>query len=451
LTQSDRRDTIKQTETPVLAISAKGARPVMIRSIQEAAMQMASLSIYKGILDRTVPRAFYRLLKAGCKCAASHKEKHKRTFLEAWGDFFAVLCQRGFSESFARCLTQTALFDQNAFSMAAAGCEESIPDAMKQAVKRDITVISQLAKISPEFVLEQCGMSDCGLSLPFWKIGEPVELFQGEEDNCLHNLWEYYRCNGCGMYARYRAFIWRDKKILPVAHPDPQRLCELKGYEVPRSMAIENTVAFLRGLPANNCLLYGDRGTGKSSTVKALLNEYYTQGLRVIEMPKEYLMDFPYLVDQIAGIPMKFIIFIDDLSFSQQDGTYAALKSVLQGGLAAKPANALIYATSNRRHLLRENFSDRNGDDLHRNDTIQECLSLADRFGLAINFTLPDKAKFLEIVQQLAFQKGIEGYLPQLEKGAEQWAMVHGGRSPRVAQQYIAFAESALRQGKPLE
>src|SRR5699024_437784 len=146
------------------------------------------------------------------------------------------------------------------------------------------------------------------------------------------------------------------------------------------------------GLPANNCLLYGDRGTGKSSTVKALLNEYYTQGLRVIEMPKEYLMDFPYLVDQIASIPMKFIIFIDDLSFSQQDGTYAALKSVLQGGLAAKPANSLIYATSNRRHLLRENFADRNGDDLHRNDTIQESLSLADRFGLTINFMLPDKA-----------------------------------------------------------
>lgn len=188
--------------------------------------------------------------------------------------------------------------------MAAAGCEESIPDTMKQAVKRDIAVISELAKISPEFILEQCGMRDCGLALPFWKIGEPVELFQGEEDDCLHNLWEYYRCNGCGMYARYRAFIWRDKKILPVAHPDSQRLCELKGYDVPRNMAIENTVAFLRGLPANNCLLYGDRGTGKSSTVKALLNEYYTQGLRVIEMPKEYLMDFPYLVDQIAGIPM---------------------------------------------------------------------------------------------------------------------------------------------------
>ena len=132
--------------------------------------------------------------------------------------------------------------------------------------------------------------------------------------------------------------------------------------------------------------MYGDRGTGKSSTVKALLNEFYPKGLRVIEMPKESLMDFPKLVDQIAAIPMKFIIFIDDLSFSNQDDTYAALKAVLQGGLAAQPDNALIYATSNRRHLVRETFSDREGDELHRNDTIQESLSLADRFGLAINF-----------------------------------------------------------------
>ena len=422
----------------------------MMHTIQEAAMGMASLSIYKGILDRTVPGAFYRLLKAGCKCAASGKEKHRLAFLEAWGSFFAVLCRRGFSDSFARCLTQTALFDQNAFSLAAAGAQETMEESMKQGILRDISVISQLAQITPEFLLEQCGMADSGLSLPFWKTGEPVELFQGEPESCLHNLWEYYRCNGCGMYARYRAFIWRDKKILPVAHPDPQRLCELKGYDAPRAMAVDNTVAFLKGLPANNCLLYGDRGTGKSSTVKALLNEYYTQGLRVIEMPKEYLMDFPYLVDQIATIPMKFIIFIDDLSFSQQDGTYAALKSVLQGGLAAKPANSLIYATSNRRHLLRENFADRNGDDLHRNDTIQESLSLADRFGLTINFMLPDKARFLEIVAQLARQRNIEEYLPQLELGAEQWAMVHGGRSPRAAQQYISFAEAAIRQGKPL-
>lgn len=427
----------------------------MMQTIQEAAMKMASLSIYKGILGRTVPKAFYRLLRSAARCSLSvgagrESLEDQLEFLEAWGDFFAVLCQRGFSEHFAQCLTQTALFDENAFSLAAAGSCETIDPSMKAAVERDISTILELSQLTGEFILEQSGMASRAPQLPQWQNGKPVELFGQDPAQCLHSLWEYYRCSGCGMYARYRAFIWREKKILPVAHPDPQRLCELKGYEAPRKMAIDNTVAFLKGLPANNCLLYGDRGTGKSSTVKGLLNEYYTQGLRVIEMPKEYLMDFPYLVDQIAGIPMKFIIFIDDLSFSQQDGTYAALKSVLQGGLAAKPQNALIYATSNRRHLLRENFSDRNGDDLHVNDTIQECLSLADRFGLAINFTLPDKARFLEIIHQLACQRELEDRLPELERGAEQWAMSHGGRSPRVAQQYIAFAEAALRQDKPL-
>lgn len=405
-----------------------------------AAEAMASLSIYKGILQRTVPGAFYRLLWADTR----------ERFLRAWGDFFAALCERGCSENFAGHLTGTALYDENAFSLAAAAKQDRFAPAMLAAAKRDLQTILGLARLTPDDLLDACEFTDLP-PLPRWGTGAPVDLLAGTPDAYLHKMAEYYRSSGCGMYARYRAFIWRDKKILPVAHPDPQRLDELKGYEAQRGLAISNTVAFLKGLPANNCLLYGDRGTGKSSTVKALLNEYYPDGLRVIEMPKEYLMDFPYLVDQIAAIPMRFIIFIDDLSFSSQDGTYAALKSVLQGGLAAKPANSLIYATSNRRHLLRENFSDRAGDDVHRNDTIQESLSLSDRFGLAINFMNPDKAAFLKIVGQLARYHGLSDYLPALEAGAERWATVHGGRSPRVAQQYIRDAEARIQLGQPLD
>ena len=235
-----------------------------------------------------------------------------------------------------------------------------------------------------------------------------------------------------------------------MVHPDPTTLRDLKGYEIQRRMAIDNTVSFLVGLPANNCLLYGDRGTGKSSTVKAILNEYYTRGLRVIEIPKESLMDFPRLVDEIAALPMKFIIFIDDLSFSNQDDTYAALKAVLEGGLAARPENALIYATSNRRHLLRETFSDREGDEVHKGDTIQESLSLADRFGLSIHFSSPDKWRYLEIVRQLAVQRGLEDHLEELDLLAERWATERGGRSPRCARQFIDDAESKVRRGEPL-
>ncbi|MCH4239076.1 MAG: ATP-binding protein [Oscillospiraceae bacterium] len=405
-----------------------------------AAEAMASLSIYKGILQRTVPKALYRLLWA----------QSRETFLRAWGEFFAALCERDSSESFAEHLTGTALYDENGFSLAAAAGKNTFAPSMMDAVQRDLQIILGLAQLSPDDILADSGFEDLP-PLPRWKCGKPVEMLSGLPSEYLPRMAEYYRKNGCGMYARYRAFIWRDKKILPVAHPDPQKMSDLKGYEVQRGLAVDNTVAFLRNLPANNCLLYGDRGTGKSSTVKALLNEYSTEGLRVIEMPKEYLMDFPYLVDQIAAIPMHFIIFIDDLSFSKQDGTYAALKSVLQGGLAAKPANSLIYATSNRRHLLRESFSDREGDDVHRNDTMQESLSLSDRFGLTINFINPDKAHFLDIVAQLAHQRGLDDCLPQLETGAERWATMHGGRSPRVAQQYIRDAEAKVRLGQPLE
>ena len=413
----------------------------MTAKVKEAACAMASLSVYRGILKRTVPKALFRLLWA----------EDEKAFLQAWGSFLAVLCERGFSENLMECISQTALFDENAFSLAAAAGETEFPPSLMAAVEHDLKVILDISALTPEDLLRGCPFEAVrGMQLPGWQTGEPMEALRGPVDGCISRMAAYYRANGCGMYARYRAFIWRDGAIQPVAYPDKTRLQDLKGYDVPRREAIENKLAFLEGLPANNCLMYGDRGTGKSSTVKALLNEFYPKGLRVIEMPKESLMDFPKLVDQIAAVPMKFIIFIDDLSFSNQDDTYAALKAVLQGGLAAQPDNALIYATSNRRHLVRETFSDREGDELHRNDTIQESLSLADRFGLAINFSLPDKQQYLEIVRLLAVQRGLEEHMEELERGAEMWAIARGGRSPRCAQQFIAGAESRIRRGIPV-
>lgn len=415
-----------------------------MNQIKEAALKMASLSVYKGILGRTVPAALYRLLWAA--------EGTVQEFLNAWSDFFAVLCERGFSENFAECITQTALYDENAFSLAAASGREELPQPVRDAVERDLRIILELSAITPDELIRSCPFSAEleAVCLPKWKTGTPIAVLRGDLKDCIPKMARYYKENGCGMYARYRAFIWRNKKINPVVHPDKTVLSDLKGYEMQRGLAIDNTLAFLQGLPANNCLLYGDRGTGKSSTVKALLNEFYPQGLRVIEMPKESLMDFPTLVDQIASLPMKFIIFIDDLSFSRQDDTYASLKAVLEGGLAVRPENALIYATSNRRHLLRETFSDREGDEIHRGDTIQESLSLADRFGLSINFMLPDKARFLEIVRLIACQRGLDEHIPALEKGAERWATERGGRSPRCAKQYVRMAEAKIRQGKSI-
>ena len=415
-----------------------------MNKIEKAALKMASLSVYKGILNRTVPAALQRLIWAA--------DNSPREFLEAWGDLFSALCAHGASENFAGYLTELPFYEENAFSLAAAGGAEKFPPAVKAAAKRDLQIILELSSLTPDELIRCCSFPDevsCA-DLPKWKNGLPVEILRGDPEDCFCRMRDYYRKNGCGMYARYRAFIWRGATIIPVEHPDQTTFADLKGYETQRNMAIENTQAFLSGLPANNCLLYGDRGTGKSSTVKALLNEFYGQGLRVIEMPKEHLMDFPALADRIAALPMKFIVFIDDISFSREDDTYASLKAVLEGGLAARPENTLIYATSNRRHLLRETFSDRAGDEIHLGDTIQESLSLADRFGLSINFMLPDKAQFLEIVRQLAVQRGLENDLGELEAGAERWATQRGGRSPRCARQYIRFAESRIRRGKSI-
>ena len=184
-------------------------------------------------------------------------------------------------------------------------------------------------------------------------------------------------------------------------------------------------------------MLYGDKGTGKSSTVKAIANQFRNQGLRIVEMPKERLVDFPILVDKIAALPMKFIIFIDDLSFQKQDQSYTSLKAVLEGGLASRPENTLIYATSNRRHLVKESFADRDTDDVNRRDNMEETLSLSDRFGLSVCFSVPAKDQYLEIVFELARKNGIKLSDEELELKAEKFALSRGGRSPRCAKQFV--------------
>lgn len=405
----------------------------IVNKIERTALMLGSLSVYKGILNRTVPKAFYKLL---CSYDAPPKE-----FLSAWGEFFFLLCERNYSDNLCGCITATAFYDENCFSRAAAAKKEKeLPPQIIEAARRDVQTIVNAGSLTPEGILScykyKEDISGIIPTLPRWGTGTPVEQ-TADISTCIEKMADFYRENGCGMFARYKAFIWRDGNIEPVLHPDTISLEELKGYQYPRGLVVNNTEAFVKGESSNNCLLYGDKGTGKSSTVKAILNKYCKQGLRIVEMPKERLCDFPLLVDKIAALPMKFIIFIDDLSFQKQDTSYASLKAVLEGGLAARPSNTLIYATSNRRHLVKESFSDRDGDDLHRNDTIQESLSLFDRFGLAVNFSAPTKDKYLEIVKAIAQQKNIDTDEEKLFFDAEQWALERGGRSPRCARQFI--------------
>jgi len=231
-----------------------------------------------------------------------------------------------------------------------------------------------------------------------------------------------------------------------VAHPDPVSLDELVGYEGEREPVVRNTERFVSGLSANNVLLYGDRGTGKSSTVKALLNAFASRGLRLVEVPKEALGDFPRLISLLRGRRERFLLFVDDLSFEEHETEYKGLKAVLEGSLEARPENVLLYATSNRRHLVRQRFSDRDSapDDIHPGDTVEEKLSLSDRFGLRVRFLAPDQPRYLAIVAALAARRGITLPEQELHERALRWAARHGGRSARTTRQFVDYLSGEL-------
>jgi len=243
---------------------------------------------------------------------------------------------------------------------------------------------------------------------------------------------------GYGIYAKHRMFcVDGHDEIVPVLNADRTELAQLVDYERERQVILDNTKALLAGKPAANILLTGDAGTGKSSTVKAVANALWSDGLRLIEIGKDQLRAIPKVLDALAVNPLKFVIFIDDLSFLKDDDQFNALKAVLEGSVTAKSSNVVIYATSNRRHIVRESFSDREGDDVHRNDTMQEFISLSDRFGIHVTFSKPNNATYLHIVHHLADQRGIELPLEELDALAERFALERGGRSARLAGQFI--------------
>ena len=255
----------------------------------------------------------------------------------------------------------------------------------------------------------------------------------------------FYERYGVGMFAFHKAFRFDGSKIVPVANENlgSMTLDDLIGYDIQKAELIRNTEAFIAGRPANNVLLYGDGGTGKSTSVKALLNKYFTQGLRVIELYKHQFKSILDISKVLRERNYKFIIFIDDLSFEEDESEYKLLKAIIEGGIETRPENILIYATSNRRHIIREIWSDRddmehNGD-IHRSDTVEEKLSLASRFGIAINYSAPTRKIYHEIIINLAKKAGLDINESELLAGADRWEIQHGGKTGRAARQYIDY------------
>lgn len=254
---------------------------------------------------------------------------------------------------------------------------------------------------------------------------------------------EFYRDFGVGKLGLHKAFRVEHGEegaaIVPITNIAHVHLDDLIGYEIAKQKLIENTEAFVEGREANNCLLFGDAGTGKSSSIKAIINQYYDRGLRMIEIYKHQFMDLQDVISQVKNRNYKFIIYMDDLSFEEFEIEYKYLKAVIEGGLEKKPKNILIYATSNRRHLIRENFSDKEEirEDMHTSDTVQEKLSLVYRFGVSIYFGAPTKKEFQQIVLALAEKHGIVMPKEELLSEANKWELSHGGLSGRTAQQFI--------------
>lgn len=268
-----------------------------------------------------------------------------------------------------------------------------------------------------------------------------------DEDEFFQVVTEFYKDHGVGKFGLNKAFrvkrVENKVELYPITNTEDIRLGDLTGYEIQKQKLVDNTRAFVEGKKANNVLLFGDSGTGKSTSVKAILNEYYDQGLRMIEIYKHQFEDLSTVIAQVKNRNYKFIIYMDDLSFEEFEIEYKYLKAVIEGGLETKPDNVLIYATSNRRHLIRETWDDRSdisNDELHRSDTMQEKLSLVARFGISINYSKPTQKEYYEIVKNLTKKhKNIKLSEEELYLEANRWELSHGGLSGRTAQQFVYY------------
>lgn len=333
-------------------------------------------------------------------------------------------------------------YSENIFSLLCAKKEEIPPEVLLSA-KNDIKTLIMLANIKSDEIIDCIVEKNNRIlllrnSLPKYSSSFLLaDKFEFQED-FFADLIKFYSTNGVGIFAKHYSFrVEQNGELAPVLCPDKVRLADLKLYEAQKQKAYNNLRAFMDNNSYNNALLYGDRGTGKSSCVKALANEYSSKGLRIIQLEKNNLCYLGSIMEKLAANPLKFLIFIDDLTFNEDDDSMGSLKAVLEGSISLQPNNIIIYATSNRRHIVKETFSAREGDELHREDTIDEIMSLSDRFGLMITYQMPSKEKFLEIVHQIADDKGIKVDVAELEKGAERFALLKGYRSPRVAHQFL--------------
>jgi uncharacterized protein len=435
-------------------------------SLSQTLRAAQQLVIYRSIMSDPIVSALLELLDQLSRTAKLTRKGLLR-INEAYAVVFSRLAENAASRScgvgtpWQDHLIELILADENLFSsQVQRGGLGELGKSLQAQVEADLKRLQRLYQVDSATVVSLLRKLDPGGEWLEWEeFGRiPPTGTHGSERlstaQLLHEaaewrlllpaLAECYQKAGAGLFSQHRAFQWRHAgntgSVLPIGEPDPIRLEELVGFEGQKELLVRNTSHFLAGHPANNVFLYGDRGTGKSSAIKALLNHFTGQPLRMIEVSRDDLADLPQVMSLVRQRRERFILFVDDLSFEEGETQYKTLKAVLEGSLEARPKNVLIYASSNRRHLIQEYFSDRNGpgsDEVRQQDTLQEKVSLADRFGIQLVFVTPSQKEYFAIVSALAARRQLPIDREDLERRALQWVQLYNARSGRTARQFI--------------
>ncbi|MBK5245878.1 MAG: ATP-binding protein [Peptostreptococcaceae bacterium] len=400
----------------------------------ELFFQLETLVIFRDLLQDPVIGKLKALVTADCLYKVDEFNKAPQISVNPgpYSSFAAELFKQ--SSSLSKYILKAVLNDENIYLLSKAQCKQ-VPKSLEKSLLCELKILEEISQISPANINIYTKYKGY---LPAWDT-EKINFVEKYQKRI-----ELVPLEGYGIYSRYNMFIYKQGLISPVKHPDDQSIEQLIGYDRQKNLVLQNTESLVQGMGASNVLLYGDAGTGKSSTVKAVANHFRNQGLRLIEITKQQLYQLPEIIEILSDNPLNFIIFIDDLSFTKNDDNFSTLKAMLEGSVSGRKNNIAIYATSNRRHLVKESVGDRTGNELFLNDTLQEIMSLSARFGLAITYERPRKDEYLEIVRFLAAEANLMFTGEELDKKAEAHALLCNGRSPRVAKQFVELQKTGI-------
>lgn len=396
----------------------------MLNYLRKLDRRLNSFSVFRSFVETEMMSTFHWMIASLDTEPSGQADPFEVDIVNIYASFVNSIYNEG--GNLTDYVKQYVQNDENSYLKARLS-GKGVSPALEEALMVELDTLQEFAHLKSE---DLKSVIDYDGFLPSWDTSEAD--IKASYIHMLDNL----KTRGYGMFAKYGSFVPKDGTLVPIVKADPVTLDKLYGYELERHQVLANTQALADGKAAANVLLYGDAGTGKSSTIKACANALFAQGVRLVQFDKYQLSEIPKIIEYLADNPLKFIFFIDDLSFSQNDDDYCYLKGILEGSVTSYSDNIVIYATTNRRHIIAETFESRMGNDLHVNDTMQETMSLSARFGLNITFSKPAKDLYLEIVKQLAKEYNVP-VTDQLLVRAEAFAIRANGRSPRTAKQFI--------------